>query len=748
MTMPAQRPLRYVLCAVVTMMLLLPAPRPATAQAQIGEVPAARVEALLEQLQDPDADVRRIAAIRVQNLAGGAYEAVERASHDSALDPGSLRALRAAVPLLKARARWANYHNVNYQDNRRTALEAYDQVGNKDPAWDAAVKRGIEIYVKPQALRTDEETIEAAVASFRQAVAAGCKDPFALYLGCRAELELKGADRRAVLARHRAAVFALDKSKYPADRIVGAAARYAQQFDTPEPQVMEICTRHLAGALSGKTPRRREYISELVDMVYAGLSKVQGNEAAFDAIYPVYAAARPADDPGPHVFKGQRYTKYAWEARGSGYANTVTPEGWKLFGERLAAAREALTKAWELDPLDERAPTAMITVCLGDGTGRAEMEKWFRRAMDANPDNRQACHDKLYFLYPRWHGSHQEMIAFGRECMATQNWWGPLPTILVDAHDQVGRERGEGKAYMARPAVWADLKEVYGSFLDAFPDSPRAPWYRNRLAKWACAAGRWQDADKLLRAIGDAPDLAVFRSQAVFEYYRKKAARKATEPAEPPLPPVRRGAHDERASCLQWQTHNTNGRSAAARSNDGLLDLKLPEPHSATENLFGAVWSASYMGAIQRSASQRRIKLPAELAVDAQIDIRAANGVAYSLRARLAVSVPGIERDQAQALIEAGHRRRAGVAWPRYTQRSRVTHPKEGDVFGAPVTEAPGTAKRSACASLICRLSASTARGMASTAPGSLTFTRGGATATICQHGGRPTLRPANRLGR
>jgi osmotically inducible protein OsmC len=102
------------------------------------------------------------------------------------------------------------------------------------------------------------------------------------------------------------------------------------------------------------------------------------------------------------------------------------------------------------------------------------------------------------------------------------------------------------------------------------------------------------------------------------------------------------------------KTHNTNGRNGAAHSNDGLLDLKLPEPHPAAEDLFGAAWSACYMGAIELAASQRKIKLPGELAVDAEINMHVAAG-AYFLRARLNVSVPGIERDQAQALIDAAH---------------------------------------------------------------------------------------------
>jgi Ohr subfamily peroxiredoxin len=102
------------------------------------------------------------------------------------------------------------------------------------------------------------------------------------------------------------------------------------------------------------------------------------------------------------------------------------------------------------------------------------------------------------------------------------------------------------------------------------------------------------------------------------------------------------------------KTHNTNGRDGGTRSADGGLDLKLAQPHPAAENLFGAAWSACYMGALQLAAAQRKIKLPAGLAVDAEIDLNQA-GSDFFLRARLNVSVPGIEREQAQALVDAAH---------------------------------------------------------------------------------------------
>ncbi len=105
---------------------------------------------------------------------------------------------------------------------------------------------------------------------------------------------------------------------------------------------------------------------------------------------------------------------------------------------------------------------------------------------------------------------------------------------------------------------------------------------------------------------------------------------------------------------LTGKTHNTGGRNGGTRSADGQLDLKLKQPHPAAENLFGAAWSACYIGAIEHAASPRNIKLPAGTAVDAEIDLNVDDG-SYFLRARFNVSVPGIDRDIAHEIIHAAH---------------------------------------------------------------------------------------------
>ena len=108
------------------------------------------------------------------------------------------------------------------------------------------------------------------------------------------------------------------------------------------------------------------------------------------------------------------------------------------------------------------------------------------------------------------------------------------------------------------------------------------------------------------------------------------------------------------------KTHTTGGReSGVSRSSDGRLDVRLSIPRSARigtnpEQLLAAGWSACFESAIALVARKRKITLPADLAIDAEVDLNLADG-GYFLRARLNVSLPGVERDVAQALVNEAH---------------------------------------------------------------------------------------------
>ncbi|MGO4222186.1 organic hydroperoxide resistance protein [Lysobacter sp. TAF61] len=107
------------------------------------------------------------------------------------------------------------------------------------------------------------------------------------------------------------------------------------------------------------------------------------------------------------------------------------------------------------------------------------------------------------------------------------------------------------------------------------------------------------------------------------------------------------------------KTHTTGGRNGASQSSDGRLDIKLSSPGTSgagtnPEQLFAAGWSACFIGAIGAAAAARKIKLPADLAVDTEVDL-GTNADGYALQARLNVSLPDLDGDVARELVEAAH---------------------------------------------------------------------------------------------
>lgn len=107
------------------------------------------------------------------------------------------------------------------------------------------------------------------------------------------------------------------------------------------------------------------------------------------------------------------------------------------------------------------------------------------------------------------------------------------------------------------------------------------------------------------------------------------------------------------------KTHTTGGRNGDSRSSDGRLEIKLSGPGSSgpgtnPEQLLAAGWSACFIGAIGKAAAASKVTLPSNLAVDAEVDLGNTDN-AYFLRARLNVSLPGVDPAVARALIDTAH---------------------------------------------------------------------------------------------
>jgi lipoyl-dependent peroxiredoxin len=108
------------------------------------------------------------------------------------------------------------------------------------------------------------------------------------------------------------------------------------------------------------------------------------------------------------------------------------------------------------------------------------------------------------------------------------------------------------------------------------------------------------------------------------------------------------------------KAHTTGGREGgASRTSDGRLDVKLSVPGTPgngtnPEQLFAVGWSACFTSAIKIVAAQKKVKLPSDIAIDSEVDLCTGEG-GYFLQARLNVSLPGVDRTVAQAILDGAH---------------------------------------------------------------------------------------------
>src|SRR5882762_5928791 len=108
------------------------------------------------------------------------------------------------------------------------------------------------------------------------------------------------------------------------------------------------------------------------------------------------------------------------------------------------------------------------------------------------------------------------------------------------------------------------------------------------------------------------------------------------------------------------KAHTTGGREGgASRTSDGRLDVKLSVPGTPgngtnPEQLFAVGWSACFLSAIKVVASKMKVKLPADVAIDPEVDLYTGSD-GYFLKARLNVSLPGVERQVAQSILDLAH---------------------------------------------------------------------------------------------
>jgi hypothetical protein len=199
----------------------------------------------------------------------------------------------------------------------------------------------------------------------------------------------------------------------------------------------------------------------------------------------------------------------AWAARGIAWSQDVRPEAWKQFASLNAQARQELVEAWKLRP--DRYETAywMMLVARDDPVPGENPRLWFDRTVAARLDALGAYEDMLGGqLLPRWGGSYEAMLAFGREALDTGRFDTEVPLYALRAvtkiyNDQKDEMGGAGGTPIYEwPETYPMLVQVFEGYLKEPKQAGNKARFESLWAIVADHAGKPREALAHLDAAG------------------------------------------------------------------------------------------------------------------------------------------------------------------------------------------------------------------------------------------------------
>lgn len=227
----------------------------------------------------------------------------------------------------------------------------------------------------------------------------------------------------------------------------------------------------------------------------------------------VWIAARPQSIT-PRVALAGVYLKYAWAARGSGWADSVTPEGWRLFAERAAQAKHVLDDAANLKPMCPEWFSKMQNVALAQHWDNDRAAALYAHAAKFEPDYIYFYKSYALYLLPKWEGRQGDVAAFAKKSADTLG--GEKGDFIYFQISMVvlGDESGKDGAGFD----WARVQSGYEAQRDLYERNTNFDTNHLALAAW-----RFHDrtiAQQAFAQIGDKWSKDVWKTRARFDKVR------------------------------------------------------------------------------------------------------------------------------------------------------------------------------------------------------------------------------------
>lgn len=407
-------------------------------------------------------------------------------------------------------------------------LVPYEKYGLKDDPAAEQAKKALTAVVEYYALgKHDMRAMTNRQFAVAKARADGSRDPQTIYY-YQQLVNPHPLERSQVLGAQTTAVDAFHAQPYPAYRRAHSAWNLSANLDSLRKIDAEYEAPH-GKALDLFWPAFKEvckdrsvYAERFVAEVGIAMGKSLYDPTGKDPVAGMKKAEEKLKECGAsewsiRLMHGSFGLYYGWSIRGGDTADKVSASQFRQFHAFLEQAETHLTKCWDLDPTRPDGAELIVELSRGLGKDRDEMEKWFRRAMEADPNRYLACAAKMQFLRPAWGGSQEDMIAFGRQCARTRNYESSIPTLLLDAYLTNGYQSlasFQSEIPFLQPGAWADIREAFEPYLTKYPDDV---FHRSWYSLGCASCLQFQAADVQLKRMGLNFSQAVFTQKKYWD---------------------------------------------------------------------------------------------------------------------------------------------------------------------------------------------------------------------------------------
>jgi len=384
----------------------------------------------------------------------------------------------------------------------RITVEAYGEIGTRDPKWDdAAIKFIKAVNVEKLSTPADDEALKVCEQG-KSLMDQGCNDPLVVSCYGIAEFYVERYAESEGVLRKVLPEFAKSRYHKYCARIAASYVVHDRVYQgKPQQEIVEACKQEMD--LLGQSLVDGSYGPKDQSIALLQLKPEERTSATGGIYEPLWKPMLNAKQPGidPYVYKvalGRWLVNSGWRTRGTGWASDVSDEAWQVFEKNLKQADKLFREAYKLRPGLPEAPAEMVRITLaGYSSGTETARNWFDRAVAAQLDFVYAYDYFTWSLMPRWGGTPEEMYAFGLECAKTRRFDTSVPGWMWTALAQMGID-----FQVDTTSIWKDprtiewVTTVCDEYTKTRPQQAELWQSRKAAADWKTQ--RYEDAYKIL----------------------------------------------------------------------------------------------------------------------------------------------------------------------------------------------------------------------------------------------------------